>query len=117
AYVNYDLADNSGHFNTPSVLMADAVIFAFGGAHLELGEHMLGKEYFPNNNLTMGDDLKRMLVSYYDFLVAYQNLLRDGGTFNSPTLVSADNKVRFNNWPAQLGKVAVAGKKVGNKQV
>lgn len=117
AYVNYDLASQPGYFNTPSVLMTDAVIFAFGGAHLELGEHMLGKEYFPNNNLTMRDDLKITLVNYYDFIVAYQNLLRDGGYFNSPALISADNKVQFNNWPAQQGQVAVVGKVVGNSQV
>ena len=65
----------------------------------------------------MRDDLKRILVNYYDFLVAYQNLLRDGGSFNTPSLVSADNKVQFNNWPAQSGKVAVVGKEVGNKQI
>lgn len=117
AYVNYDLANNPGHFNTPSVLMLDAVIFAFGGAHLELGEHMLGKEYFPNSNLAMRDDLKRILIYYYDFLVAYQNLLRDGGAFNAPALVSADNRIQLTNWPAQSGKVAVVGKEVGNNQV
>jgi dextranase len=43
AYMNYNKAENPGSFNTPSVLFTDAVIFAFGGAHLELGEHMLGK--------------------------------------------------------------------------
>lgn len=117
AYVNYDLANQPGYFNTSSVLMADAVIFAFGGAHLEIGEHMLGKEYFPNSNLAMRDDLKRILVTYYDFLVAYQNLLRDGGNFNAPALVSADNKVQFNNWPAQQGKVAVVGKETGSRQI
>jgi len=61
AYMNYDLANNKGYFNTPSVLMTNAVIFAFGAAHLELGEHMLGKEYFPNSNLSMKDDLKSAL--------------------------------------------------------
>jgi dextranase len=117
AYVNYDLADNAGFFNTPSVLMLDAVIFAFGGAHIELGEHMLGKEYFPNNNLSMRDDLRRMLVYYYDFLVAYQNLLRNGGSFNAPVLISSDNKVQLSAWPAKAGNVAMVGKEVGNRQV
>ena len=117
AYVNYNLADQPGYFNTASVLLADAVIFAFGGAHLELGEHMLGKEYFPNNSLVMRDELKRTLVNYYDFLVAYQNLLRDGGNFNTPALISADNKVQFSNWPAQQGKVAVVGKEAGSRQI
>ena len=73
AYMNYNLAENEGEFNTPGVLLTNAVTSAFGGSHLELGEHMLGKEYFPNNNLKMKDDLKTAIVSYYDFLVAYQN--------------------------------------------
>lgn len=117
AYMNYDLANNKGYFNTPSVLMTNAVIFAFGGAHLELGEHMLGKEYFPNNNLSMKDDLKSALVNYYDFLVAYQNLLRNGGTFNHVTLTSSDNKMLIGAWPASQGTVAVFGKKVENTQI
>ena len=33
------------YFNTPGVLMANAAIHAWGGAHLELGEHMLTTEY------------------------------------------------------------------------
>ncbi len=117
AYMNYDMANNKGYFNTPSVLMTNAVIFAFGGSHLELGEHMLGKEYFPNDNLAMKDDLKVALTSYYDFLVAYQNLLRDGGNFNDVSLSSIDNKISIAKWPASLGYVACFGKKVGSSQV
>ena len=117
AYMNYDLANQQGYFNTPSVLMTDAVIFAFGGSHLELGEHMLGKEYFPNNNLTMKEDLKKSLVSYYDFLVGYQNLLRDGGSFNIVSISSLDAKMSLSNWPADLGEVAVIAKKMDQKQV
>lgn len=116
AYVNYDLAQRPGFFNTPAVLLADAVIFAFGGDHIELGEHMLGREYFPNENLAMGSELKDALVHYYDFLVAYQNLLRDGGTFGSPN-VSSTNGIALSAWPPQQGKVAVVGKEVGNRQV
>ncbi|WP_439882602.1 glycoside hydrolase family 66 protein [Pontibacter sp. MBLB2868] len=116
AYMNYDLANNKGSFNTPAVLLTDAVIFAFGGSHLELGEHMLGKEYFPNNNLSMKGDLQKALPGYYDFMVAYQNLLRDGGTFNEPAL-SSIGQVRLSNWPANRGDVAVVGKEVGNKQI
>ena len=117
AYMNYDLANNQGYFNTPAVLMTDAVIFAFGGAHLELGEHMLGKEYFPNSNLQMKADLKAALPDYYDFLVAYQNLLRDGGSFNVVTVASIDNKLKIANWPAGQGEVATVCKKVGTSQV
>jgi len=116
AYVNYDLAQRPGFFNTPAVLLADAVIFAFGGDHLELGEHMLGREYFPDDNLAMGSDLRDALVHYYDFLVAYQNLLRDGGVFDSPG-VSSTSGISISQWAPQRGQVAVVGKEVGNRQV
>ncbi|MEJ6979069.1 glycoside hydrolase family 66 protein [Pedobacter sp. P351] len=117
AYMNYDLANNKGVFNTASVVMTNAVIFAFGGSHLEMGEHMLGKEYFPNDNLEMKEDLKKAMVSYYDFLVAYQNLLRDGGTFNTVSLTSIDGKVNPSPWPNIQGAVSVVAKKVGSSQV
>jgi len=117
AYMNYDLANTKGYFNTPSVLLTDAVIFAFGGAHLELGEHMLGKEYFPNDKLSMKDDLKSAMVNYYDFLVAYQNLLRNGSSINTVSLTSSDNKMMLGAWPPSQGMVATFGKKVENTQV
>jgi dextranase len=111
------MANNKGYFNTPSVLMTNAVIFAFGGAHLELGEHMLGKEYFPNDNLNMKDDLKKALTTYYDFLVAYQNLLRDGGAFNDVSVSSMDGKISLAKWPGNQGNVACFGKRVGSSQI
>ena len=117
AYMNYDLANSEGYFNTPAVLLTNAVIFAFGGSHLELGEHMLGKEYFLNNNLQMRSDLVNYLIGYYDFLVAYENLLRDGGTFSDPTIQSIDNKLSINIWPPSTGSVSAIGKEVNNSQV
>lgn len=117
AYVNYGLADQKGFFNTPSVLLTDAVIFASGGAHLELGEHMLAKEYFPNNNLEMRNDLKTALVSYYDFLVAYENLLRDGGEFNSIEMIAGSRSPELKNWPETSNCISILGKVVDNKQV
>lgn len=117
AYINYNKANSQGIFNTPGVLLADAVIFAFGGSHLELGEHMLAKEYFPNKNLSMTAELKASLVEYYDFMVAYQNLLRDGGTFNSPVITTGDGKLNLGSWPPSMGKVAAVGKQVGSRQV
>lgn len=91
AYINKPQSSESGFFNTPAVLLADAVIFAGGGAHLELGEHMLSNEYFPNDNLQMTSDLQEQLASYYDFLVAYENLLRDGGELTSNIVESASD--------------------------
>ncbi len=116
AYVNYGRADRPDVFNTPSVLFTNAVIFAFGGAHLELGEHMLAKEFFPNDNLLMKKDLREALVAYYDFLVAYQNVLRDGGSFNAPALATS-GALALGAWPPRRGEVAVAGKEVGARQV
>lgn len=117
AYINYNKAGNPGTFNTPGVLFANAVIFAFGGSHIELGEHMLAKEYFPNNNLQMDDELKNAMVAEYDFLTAYENLLRDGGTFNLVTVSCTNGKMSLSAWPPQSGKVAVQGKLIGTKQV
>jgi dextranase len=83
AYMNYEhatrfSADRPGTFNASSVLLTDAVIFASGATHLELGDgaHMLCNEYFPNRNLVPGPKLGTALRRYYDFLVAYQNLLQ-----------------------------------------
>ena len=92
-------------------------MFAFGGSHLELGEHMLGKEYFPNDNLAMTAQLKSSLISYYDFLTAYQNLLRDGGNFNNPDISCTNGQISVANWPPQSGQVSVVGKVIDKKQV
>lgn len=117
AYMNYARSNNSGYVNLPGVLLADAVIFAFGGAHLELGEHYLANEYFPNSNLQMKSETKNALTCYYDFLVAYQNLLRDGGTFSTADVTSADGKLSFAPWPAAPGSVAVTAKRFPDKEV
>ncbi len=115
AYVNYNPDNEVGTFNTTSVLLTDAVIFAFGGAHLELGEHMLANEYFPADNQQMTLDLRDRLTMYYDFLVGYENLLRDGGTFGSNTMRSSNTDVTM--WPAQQGKVSIVNKTVGDREV
>lgn len=117
AYMNYARSGNSGFINTPGVLLANAVIFSFGGAHLELGEHYLANEYFPNSNLQMKAEVKKALMHYYDFLVAYQNLLRDGGDFFAANVASTDGKLSFAGWPASQGSVAVTGKRFANKEV
>jgi len=78
AYMNYGSRDSAGYFNTPAVLLTNATIFASGGSHLELGDSgMLSSEYFPYDKLQMSSVLKERLIDYYNFLVAYENLLRD----------------------------------------
>lgn len=81
AYMNYDYAgSHEGKFNNPGVIMADAVIMALGGSHLELGDHMLSREYFPASPLAMDNELRTAMIRYYDFMTAYQNILRGGST-------------------------------------
>jgi len=108
AYMNYENANEEGYFNTPGILLTDAVIFASGAAHLELGEHMLVHEYFPNSNHKIDQQLDESLVRYYDFLTAYENLLRD----------SHDEKLSIscNNYPfspkPDKGKIWITQRKV-----
>ncbi|CAM4168644.1 glycoside hydrolase family 66 protein [Paenibacillus alkaliterrae] len=115
AYMNYDLANSPGEFNTPGVLLTDAVIFASGGSHLELGENMLAKEYFPNKNLTIPAELEEQLIRYYDFLVAYQNLLRDG-LEESETAASGTGAVEISAEPEQ-GKIWSFAKRKGESEI
>jgi dextranase len=115
--MDYNVANSTGYFNTPGVLLTDAVIFAFGAAHLEMGDHMLCKEYFPNDNLKMKPDLQQAIIHYYDFLTGYENVLRDGGTFNQPGIISTDGKTTINNFPPQNGSISVIGKDMGDKQI
>ena len=112
AYMNYDFGKiGRNYFNTPGVLMANAAIHAWGGAHLELGEHMLCNEYFPNSNLTMNGDLKKSMITFYDFITAYENLLRDGGHgWTSVDAVATAGEINFNQWPPQKGNIATVGK-------
>jgi dextranase len=49
---------------------------------------MLAREYFPNKNLKMTASLTSAMRNYYDFLTAYENLLRDG-------LQNTNNKIEL----------------------
>lgn len=115
AYMNYDLAgETTGEFNTPGVLFTDAVIFASGGSHIELGENMLGREYFPNKNLTIPAELEEQLIHYYDFSVAYQNLLRDDVVEINKEVQSADVNVSSRG---EIGSIWSFAKKKDHKDV
>ncbi|GAB6012707.1 endo-dextranase [Viscerimonas tarda] len=103
AYINYAKSSNTGYVNEAGVLLANAVIFATGGSHLEIGEHYLANEYFPNSNLQMKTALKSALTNYYDFLVGYENLLRDGGTLITEAV--------------QQGTIATFSRKLADKEV
>lgn len=116
AYMDYD--KQSGNFNTPGVLMTDAVIAAVGGSHLEMGDHMLNSEYFPNDKLSMSETLKRKLVAYYDFQVAYENLLRgSASTHDFTPEVSISSGQAVSAWPPKANTITTFGKREGNSEV
>lgn len=122
AYMNYDKADReTGYFNTPGVLMADAVMMALGGAHLELGDHMLSREYFPASPLAMSEELRTAIIRYYDFSTAYQNYLREFSSQNETSVQmscsDASKKISINAWPPKEGGITTYSKKVGNATV
>ncbi len=79
AYVNY--RNPKAAFNPATVRMLDCVVFGSGGSRIELGNggNMLSDEYFPaDGKKRMDDGLRSAVGRLYDFLVAYENLLRDG---------------------------------------
>lgn len=87
-YVNYKAPQKT--FNAPAVRLLDAVAYASGGARIALGngDHMLSNEYFPGDvSKTMTADLKRETIAMYDFITAYQNVLRGGQTPSARTVV------------------------------
>lgn len=76
AYMNYK--KQGGAFNTPGILLTDAVLMSSGAAHLELGDTgMLKSEYYPGETLRIKEELEKALRNYYSFSVAYENYLRD----------------------------------------
>ncbi len=81
-----------GTFNKASVRLTDAVIAASGAMHIEMGTGlstanngssnysdsvMLGHPYYPKAFKEMRDDLRAEMMSHYDFITAYENLLFD----------------------------------------
>lgn len=73
-----------------NVLLADAVIAASGGSHLEIGDgkKLLSDPYFPKaEHIT--DVQRQILRKYWDFIVGYQDL-------NGPKTQNADVDVETN---------------------
>lgn len=123
AYINYDKADHGGSgdrlMNTPGVLLADAVIFALGGAHLELGDHMLSREYFPAAPLAMSPELQQAIIAYYDFHTAYENWLRGASsraTFRAEVTTSRPG-LAITAWPPKANQLVTFARRVGSSEV
>ncbi|WP_431803142.1 glycoside hydrolase family 66 protein [Halobacillus andaensis] len=115
AYMNYESAEREGSFNTSSILYTDALIFSQGGGHIEIGEHMLSKEYFPHRKLSMSKTLEEALMNYYDYLVGYQNLLRDNV---EPASLDIDTSARIElSERPEKGRIYTFAKKKKNKKM
>lgn len=83
AYMEYDYAANQKirqSFNQAAVLLTAAAVYAAGGSRMELGNgtEMLSNEYFPSNQLYMSCEHQKRQHALQEFIVAYQNILRDG---------------------------------------
>ena len=81
------------HFNDNAILLKDISIFANGGSTMELadGGYQIFNEYYPSaqnsKDITMSDNLGNpdtgKLRKVYDFVTAYQNILRGDGVQNN----------------------------------
>lgn len=117
AYMNYEAVDQGKNFNTPGVVMADAVMFALGGSHLELGgDHMLCREYFPQGGMNWHNQIEDWMTRYYDFLTAYENLLRDDWTERTSVKATCSD-VTINTWEPVANQVTMLAREVDGRQV
>ena len=115
AYMNY--TTDGKNFNTPGIVMADAVMFALGGSHLELGgDHMLCREYFPYAGMKWHSQLEDWMTRYYDFLTAYENLLRDPWTERTNVKATCSD-VTINTWEPVANQVTLLAREVNGRQV
>ncbi|SFL53728.1 Ig-like domain (group 2) [Lachnospiraceae bacterium KH1T2] len=94
AYINYT-SSNKGRMNPPAVLLTEAAVFAAGGSRLEIGNGygMLHHEYYPNDLEMTSAEFKDHVESMYNFLVAYENILRDGQSTTDNDVEIPDVKV------------------------
>ncbi|MFC0561573.1 glycoside hydrolase family 66 protein [Halalkalibacter alkalisediminis] len=118
AYMSYDYGEaNPGSpFNASAVLLTGASVYAAGGSRIELGDNgnMLSNEYFPAQHLYMTEELEQRMTKQYDFIVAYQNLLRDGQTETNNRIEVID----FENTPyGDPNTVWTYGKKDGDYEI
>ena len=115
AYMNY--ASDNKDFNTPGIVMADAVMFALGGSHLELGgDHMLCREYFPYSGMKMNNQLEDWMTRYYDFLTAYENLLRDSWT-EKTDITATCSDMTIATWEPKANQVTMLAREVNGRIV
>ena len=59
----------------------------------------------------MRGELKIAMIHYYDFLTAYQNLLREDGEWFGVDVTTTTGDVVFNQWGPVRGQIATVGKR------
>lgn len=77
-----DFSDGEpGTFGAAGVRLLDAVIFASGGDHIELGDQaqMLSGPYFPSTAMAMSGSLAAAMLAEANFVTAYERALRGPG--------------------------------------
>lgn len=87
-----------------NAILNDAIIFASGGGHIEIGEKagMLSGPYFPEYKI-MSTRLHKTLQNYYDFTVRYQDVI---GPHTQDATMLQQSKISIQNVstsPSQMG--------------
>ena len=78
-----------------NAILNDAIIFASGGGHIEIGENagMLSGPYFPEYKI-MSTKLHTTLQNYYDFAVRYQDVI---GPHTQDVTMQLQSKISIQN--------------------
>lgn len=87
-----------------NAILNDAIIFASGGGHIEIGENagMLSGPYFPEYKI-MSTGLHKTLNNYYDFTVRYQDVI---GSHTQDATMQLQHNISIQNVstsPSQMG--------------
>jgi dextranase len=116
AYLHRDFSESLpdatySYFNEPSLLVLEAIILANGGFHITLGDilHYLSEPYFPAYKLILSDSTAGKLRDYFNFAVAYENILR-GYADNADINISLSGLQTSTT--AEPGKIFTLAKKI-----
>ncbi len=112
------------YFKDEAVLIKDAIIFANGGAPMELANGKeLPTEYYPDVEKdrismtdTLGDPDNGLLRKMYDFVTAYGNLIFRSKFSNQNVIVTIDG-TPINSSTADSNKINTITKKTGNVDI
>lgn len=123
-WYNSNSNDLPSHFKDEAILIKDVVIFANGGAPMELANgKQLPTEYYPDvekNRITMSDKLgdpdNGLLRKMYDFVTAYSSLIYRSKFSNQNVIVNNDGS-QINSVRADSGKVNTITKKTNDVDI